>query len=369
MSDLLYDVWFSSILINRPDIYNSLIEKYSTSENAFNCFTDEDLLNISNKLKANIKRRDLKLAEKIVLRCEKEGIAIINQNNDLYPELLKYTDMQPAVLYAKGDLSRLSLPKVTVIGSRKHDQEGTSNAKWFAKALKDAGLQVVAGFAEGIEANVNKTVLSTIAILPCGINITYPAMHYRLKNLILENGGLIITEYPFGIRAYKENFIFRNRLLAGISDATVFIQCGARSGTSHTFNWAALYGRDAYVIPGSINSAFYKSSNRYIKEGGILVTSPEDVVIDYISRYPELAENNIDFSFQQEMSLEVDNKTLEKFDGDEKVILKALSGKILHIDEIVKATNISITNVSVCLVNLEILDVIEKCEGNRYKIK
>ncbi|MBQ2897542.1 MAG: DNA-processing protein DprA [Clostridia bacterium] len=369
MSDKLYDVWFSAMLINRPDIFNKLIEKYKTSENAFNSFTDEDLLNLPDKQKVNMLRKDLKQAEKIILRCEKEEIAIINQNDDFYPNLLKYTDMPPIVLYAKGDFKKLKLPKVTVIGSRKHNQEGISNARWFSEALSDAGLQIVAGFAEGIEANINKTVLSTVVILPCGINITYPAVHFRLKNSILQSGGLFITEYPFGIRAYKENFIFRNRLLAGISDATVFVQCGAKSGTSHTFNWTALYGRDAYVIPGSINSEFYKGSNRYIKEGGILVTCPEDILIDYFSKYPELLNENLDFNNRQVNLPEVDEKVLESFECEEKVILKALSGKILHIDEIIKETNISVTNVSVCLVNLELLDVIEKCEGNRYKIK
>ena len=369
MNDVLYDVWFSVVLFNRQDIFNCLIEKYGNAKQAFERFTDEDLLNLSDKQKDNMKRRELKQAEKIVLRCEKENVEIITQNSGMYPKLLKYTDMPPAVLYAKGNLDLLKAPKVTVIGSREHDKEGTENAIWFSRELMGAGIQVVAGFAEGIEANVNKTALSSIVILPCGINYTYPAKHFRLRNSIMQNGGLFLTEYPFGTNAYKENFLFRNRLLAGISDATVFIQCGAKSGTSHTFNWDALYGRDAFVIPGSIYNKYYQNSNRYIKEGGILVTSPSEVIAYFYAKYPYLVKKEMPSFPNEEQIFTIDNSLLENFSEDEKKIVKALSQKTLHIDDIVKEVNISIADLSVYLVNLELFGIVEKCEGNRYKIK
>jgi len=277
--------------------------------------------------------------------------------------------MPPAVLYAKGNIEKLKMPKVTVIGSRQCDKEGVHNARRFSKTFSDVGLCVVAGFAPGIEAYVHKEVLSTIVILPCGINVTYPSVHFRLKNSILENEGLLISEYPFGVRAFKENFKFRNRLLAGISDAVVFVQCGMKSGTAHTFNWAALYGRDAYVIPGSINSIFYKGSNSYIREGGILITCPEDVLINYFSRYPQLIDNDKECEAELTIAPEIDFESLDIVDDNEKTILKALSGKIMHIDELIKETNISVRAASVCLTNLELFNMIEKCEGNRYRIK
>jgi len=368
LNEVLYDVWFSALFINRQDVYNKLLIKYGDSESAFNSLNEADLETFSNADRKKILTKDLGIAEGIIKQCEKSKIAIVNQTNSLYPKLLKYIDSAPAVLYAKGNVNKLQDVKITVIGSRQCDKDGVTNAKRFSKNFNDVGITVVAGFAPGIEAVVHKSVLSTIAIMPCGINITYPAMHFRLKNQILDNGGLIVTEYPFGVNAYKENFKYRNRLLAAFSDATVFIQCGMKSGTAHTFNWTATYGRDAYVIPGSINNIFYQGSNGYIKEGGIPITCPEDVLVDYFNRYPELLykdETVVENHTTDKPEPEISDSVSES----ERLILSALSGQIMHIDQIVNKTKLSVGEISVCLINLELMDIIEKCEGNRYKIK
>ena len=356
------------MLINRQDVYNYLVNKYGNSKTAFESFTANDLENFFESAKKKLLLKDINIAKKIIMQCEKNKVSIVNQSSEYYPKLLKYIDSAPAVLYVKGNTEILKSIKITVIGSRQCDKEGVYNAKRFSKTFNDVGLTVVAGFAPGIEAVVHKTVLSSIVIMPCGINITYPSTHYRLKNMILDNGGLLVTEYPFGTKAYKENFKFRNRLLAAFSDATVFIQCGPKSGTAHTFNWTAVYGRDAYVIPGSINSVFYQGSNGYIKEGGTLITCPEDVLVDCISRYPELIytdKNNVDEKCETESN--IDN--YDNLDENEKKILIALSKSTLHIDKLITETELSFGDVSVSLINLELLDIIEKCEGNIYKIK
>lgn len=368
MSNIVYDVWFSAMFINRQDIYNELLNKYGDSYNAFDKLEIGDLINFSASEQKKILSKDLSIAEKIMKRCEKNNIEIVNKSSRYYPELLRYIDTAPAVLYAKGNLDRLLGIKVTVIGSRQCDDEGICNAKRFSKTFNDVGLTIVAGFAPGIEATIHKNILSTIAIMPCGINVTYPATHFRLKNMILDNGGLLVTEYPFDIKAYSENFKYRNRLLAAFSDATVFIQCGLKSGTAHTFNWTSVYGRDAYVIPGSINNVFYQGSNAFIKEGGILVTCPEDVLIDYFSRYPEMVFEDKSKK-NDHQSIDIDIESIEGICESEKLILSALSGNRLHIDQIIKNTNFSAGDVSVGLINLELLDIIEKCEGNIYKIK
>lgn len=369
MSDLLYDVWFSAMLLNRQDVYNKLVLKYGNSRSAFEAFSVDDLDTFSSAEKNKLLKKDIIEAEKIINRCEKSGIAIITQDSEYYPSLLKYIDTAPAVLYAKGNIEKLRSVKITVIGSRLCDKDGTTNANRFAKAFNDVGLTVVAGFAPGIEATIHKAALSTIVIMPCGINITYPAMHFRLKNLILDNGGLFITEYPFDINAQKENFKFRNRLLAAISDATVFVQCGMKSGTAHTFNWTAVYGRDAYVIPGSINNIFCQGSNGYIKEGGILITCPEDVLVDYFNRYPELIYKSENQNLNNANSDKTNMIDVDGLNENEKKIISVLSAKPLHIDQITNETNLSSGDISLCLINLELLDIIEKCEGNIYKIK
>ena len=368
MNNLIYDVWFSALLINRQDVYNRLIIKYGNSQNAFESLCEDDLDTFSCNEQKKLLAKDLHVAEKIIKRCEKDKILIINQTSEYYPVLLKYIDSAPAVIYTKGNIEKLKCIKLTVIGSRQCDKDGITNAKRFSKAFNDVGLTIVAGFAPGIEATVHKTALATIAVMPCGINVTYPSTHFRLKNMILDNGGLIVSEYPFDIKAYKENFKYRNRLLAALSDATVFVQCGLKSGTAHTFSWTAVYGRDAYVIPGSINNIFYQGSNGYIKEGGILITCPEDVLIDYFSRYPELVYKKEEANGSNTAS-ESEQVDLDKFDETEKKIVVALSNKALHIDQLVNETNLSIGDISVSLINLELMDIIEKSEGNIYKLK
>lgn len=356
------------MLINRQDVYNRLVTKYENPQNAFNSFNENDLSTFSSNEQKKLLQKDLRIAEKIIKRCEKDCITIVNKGSEYYPELLKYIDSAPAVLYAKGNIEKLKSIKLTVIGSRMCDKDGIDNAKRFSKAFNNVGLTIVAGFAPGIEATIHKTALSTIVVMPCGINITYPSTHFRLKNMILDNGGLFVTEYPFDVKAYKENFRYRNRLLAAFSDATVFVQCGLKSGTAHTFNWTGVYGRDAYVIPGSINNVFCQGSNGYIKEGGILITCPEDVLVDYFSRYPQLI-YEVTESQDVDQTYETQNQNFDNFDEVEKSILTALSKSALHIDQLIDETKLSMGDLSAGLINLEIISAIEKCEGNIYKIK
>lgn len=347
----VYQIWMALTFMHKTHLYTEAAKNFSCDEEFFE--KGGERISFSDiGIREAFLKKDLSTADTIYQRCIKENIKIIGMDSPDYPEGFKELDDAPVVLYAIGDVSLLKKPLLTTVGSRKCDGEGRKLAAEFTSAAKNFGIQIVCGFADGIEAAVIKTVKSPIIILPNGIDVIYPAKHRWLRGEVIKNGGLILTEYPFGVKAFKYNFKFRNRLLAGISDAVLILQAGDRSGTSITCGCAAQYGKDCYAVPGSIYSRFYTGCNKYIREYGVTaVTKPSHVLDDYAARYPEL-------DFAPESILSRKQPDLSKFDKETASVINAISDGATSADEIAIKTKLSISEVNVILINLEIEDYI-----------
>lgn len=346
----VYQIWMSLTFLHKTHLYTEAAKNFSCDEEFFEKGSEK--ISFSDPAVSDaFKRRELAQADAIYQRCIKENIEIIGMDSVHYPGSLKEIDDPPIVLYASGDISLLKKPLLTIVGSRSCDGEGRKTAASFSGAAKNFGLQVVCGFADGIEAAVIKTVKNPIVILPNGIDIIYPAKHRWLRGEVLRSGGLLLTEYPFGVRAFKYNFKFRNRLLAAISDAVLIPQAGDKSGTSITCGCAAHYGRDCYAVPGSIYSRFYTGCNKYIREyGATAVTSPSHVLEDYAARYPQL-----DFA---EPAQENKKPDLSKFGREEAAVINAIYGGASSADEIALGAALPVNEVNAILINLELEDYI-----------
>jgi DNA processing protein len=197
-----------------------------------------------------------------------------------FPFLLKQAVPNLRKLYYIGDISLLKSRSITFVGTR----DITDYGKWvIGELLGDflckMDIVVVSGLARGVDAYVHDTCLKraikTMAIVPGAISSAIPKGNMKIFEK-LKKEGLILAEYPEGTILSREMFVLRNRLLAAISDITIVIQAGVKSGSLITANIALDYNRDIYVIPGNINSSVSQGCNMLAKQGAGIITGVQD---------------------------------------------------------------------------------------------
>lgn len=209
------------------------------------------------------------------------GNRILTLADPDYPQRLLDTADPPTLLYVKGRVELLNAPALAVVGSRNATPQGGANAEAFATALANAGLTVVSGLALGIDAAAHRGALrgsgSTIAVIGTGIDRVYPAKNQDLARRIAEEGA-IVSEFPLGTPALKENFPRRNRIISGLARGCLVVEAAERSGSLITARLAGEQGRDVFAIPGSIHSPLSKGCHRLIKQGAKLVDDARDIL-------------------------------------------------------------------------------------------
>lgn len=199
-----------------------------------------------------------------------------------YPPLLRRCGSPPLALFVDGDPARLWHPAVAVVGSRAPSAGGRDNATAFSRAMVAAGLCVVSGLAAGVDGAAHQAALSvpdglTVAVLGTGPDLSYPRQHAALRERIAERGAVVSEHLP-GTEARPSHFPSRNRILAGLSLATLVVEAAERSGALITARQASDYGREVFAIPGSIHNPLARGSHRLIREGAGLVESAREIL-------------------------------------------------------------------------------------------
>ena len=209
------------------------------------------------------------------------GNAILTLADAAYPQRLLDTPDPPTVLYAMGHAELLNAPAIAIVGSRNATPQGEANAEAFAAALSDAGLTIVSGLALGIDAAAHRGGLrgqsSTIAVIGTGIDRVYPPRNRALAREIAERGA-IVSEFPLGTPALRENFPRRNRIISGLARGCLVVEAAERSGSLITARQAGEQGRAVFAIPGSIHSSLSKGCHKLIKQGAKLVEEARDIL-------------------------------------------------------------------------------------------
>lgn len=276
-------------------------------------------------------------------------ISIENQN---YPEQLKNTDVPPIVLYYKGDLSLLKTNIVAVVGTRMYDNYGYLITQKFVKELSFSGITILSTLSEGLDTIAHSTAIEhkgkTIAVISGGINKIYPSTNTELAKKIA-NVGLVIGEWTPQTETMNYMFQMRARLVAGFSSAVLVTEAGMKSGVKYIADYAEMYNRTIYAIPGNINS--YKSSytNYLIKNcQSMLVSSPKEI----------LDEMNIVY---------IPIKEKEDVSQEESIIFDILDDvQEAHFDYIVLKSGIPSRKLLSILTGLEIRKKVKKMAGNKY---
>ncbi len=221
----------------------------------------------------------------VITQCVDNGITIVTIFDELYSDSLRAIYDPPPILFCRGNVELLKHTRlVAIVGSRRGDIEGINVALSFGEELARENFVIVSGLALGIDSAAHAGALnskikgSTVAILGNGLPEISPPSNRRLAQRIIDEGGLIVSQFLPFIPGYKQNFLDRNRVISGLSKGVVVIQATERSGSLVTARYGLEQGREVMVVPGSIKNLRYAGSNHLIREGGTLVRSSSDIM-------------------------------------------------------------------------------------------
>lgn len=303
-----------------------------------------------------IEYRNIFDSKKYFDQLNKLKIKFLTKANPDYPQNLGGLDGAPVVLYAKGNTKILNDRSVAIVGTRKMTSYGNEVTRIFCEGLVRTGICIVSGLARGVDTAAHKNALSndgtTIAVLGNGLDSIYPPENNALAIEIIKKGGCIISEYPLGYPAFPANFVNRNRIISGMSDAVLVIEGAQQSGTLVTASHAAEQGKVVFAVPGQITSPMSQAPLYLIKNGAKIATSPKDVL-------EELGWQDI-----------IEKKIIEKLspDGPEEVkILKTLEAENLHVDEIARISTLESGEVSARLTIMEMKGMVKNLGGGVYR--
>jgi DNA processing protein len=302
------------------------------------------------------KRKSIDPAE-LWQQLKKENIEIITIKDESYPELLKQIPAPPYLLYAKGNLDCLKMPMLSMVGSRKFTHYGQQMTASFARQLAQAGFCIVSGLALGIDAIAHRGALDgdgkTIAVLGSSLdepNI-YPRNNFDLAQEIINNNGLLLSEFPVPTHANVNTFPIRNRIVAGLSYGTLVTEAAEASGSLITANFAIEFNREVFAMPGNISSPQSTGTNNLIKRGAKMATSISDILEE--------------IKFQVEAQPAPRASAIELTE-DEAKIMHVLSPEPTHIDRILKLTKLETSTLAGILIILELKGAIKNIGGQNY---
>ena len=290
-SENLYWLWLSECLGVGSRHMLPLIEKFESPFEIYRLPEDEIALSgcVPDDVAHRLADKKLDRAYEIMDYCVVNNIGILSFFNDFYPSSLRSLQDPPAVLYYKGSLPELDQKLcVAVVGTRKMSEYGKRTAYKIAYELGSAGVVVVSGMALGIDSVAACGAISaggkTIAVLGCGIDVVYPRQHAKLQRII-ENNGVVLTEFAPGTQPSGINFPIRNRIISGLAQGTLVVEADDKSGAIITAKKALIQGRDVFAVPGNIDESNSQGTNMLITDGANIVLSARDIIDNYELNY------------------------------------------------------------------------------------
>jgi DNA processing protein len=280
-----------------------------------------------------------------------------------YPTLLAESEGAPPILMAKGEGSVAALPAVAIVGARNASAAAVKLARDFGAALAEAGFAVVSGLARGIDGAAHRGALrvgATIGVIASGIDIAYPAEHRELQHEVATT-GLLLAEQPPGTEPLARHFPARNRIIAGLAAGTLVVEAAPKSGSLITARLAGEMGREVMAVPGSPLDSRSHGCNQLIRDGAVLVQSPEDV-IELLSGFDSAVRSRLRDSGH---AFAADSFEL----GDEPAdIAGLLTLAPVAVDELIRQSGESPAAVQLALLELELAGRLVRHAGGRVSL-
>lgn len=365
MKDSIYRIALSMLPGIGPRIARSLVSYVGSVEGIFKekTTTLEKIPGMGKTRLAKINFQNvLNTAETELAHIQSNGINCLFYLDKEYPSRLKECDDAPVILYFKGENCFEAEKIVSIVGTRNSTEYGDSNTKSLVAGLAEAfpDLVIVSGFAYGIDISAHKAALEnglkTIAVFGTGLRITYPTLHKKyLKGVI--NNGCTCSEFHSGKKADPGNFVSRNRIIAGLADATVVMESGVKGGALLTADMANSYHRDVFAYPGRINDNYSKGCNNLIKNNqAILIESAKDLVL---SMRWDTTKNK----------KPVQPQLFQDISPEESMLIEYLNNETgTTIDELAKAMAYPVPKISAHLLNLEFKGFVKALPGKSFRL-
>jgi DNA processing protein len=297
-------------------------------------------------------------ADQYWLSCDHHHL--VSLSDPEYPALLRELCDPPLALFAIGNIGLLGQPQVAMVGSRKPTPVGEKVARTISGELANLGIVVTSGMALGIDGAAHRGALNvggpSIAVLGNGLDTIYPARHKALFDK-LSTDGLIVSEYPLGVRPDRYTFPQRNRIVSGLSYGVVIVEAAERSGTLITARLAIEQNRDVMVVPGSALSAQYKGSHYLLQQGAALVSSSSDVLNCLSAPLSRIIEAKTTGPFSEP----ADQPSVLQ-----QRLLEHISTESTSVDDIILSSQLTSAEVSSMLLELELIGAVAISNDGGY---
>jgi DNA processing protein len=297
-----------------------------------------------------------------------------------YPRLLWEIPSPPPLLYYKGTVNALEnegkIFAIAIVGTRYPTEHGQRWTKRLAQVLSQRGFTIVSGMAAGIDGIAHQSALQaggrTLAVLGTGIDQIYPPNHRTLYDNIQQQ-GLILSEYPAGTLPNRVNFPARNRIIAGLTRATLVLEAPEKSGSLITARYANEFGRDVYTLPNSPDVSQAKGCLRLLTQGATIILDGDEL-LEQLGAIPQLDPAKSDYS-QQLSLLDAISPSITPslaplppdLSPEWTAILQVISFDPTPFDTIVQATGLSTGEISSILLQLELQGLVAQLPGMRYQ--
>ena len=386
MASLKYWLWLASLKGLGGQTRLALLRHFGDPESVYYADPGEIRLveHITKEQSAALENKSMKTAEKILADCQSLDVRVLTIHDGEYPGRLKNIYDPPIVLYCRGRLPVFDEEAVVaVVGTRGCTPYGVACARKLGHGLARGGAVVVSGLAAGIDAEATQAALMaggfTVGVLGNGVDVPYPYACRRLYE-DLAMAGVLISEYPPGTRPLGGHFPARNRIISGLSVATVVVEAPEKSGALITAELALDQGRDLFAVPGPIDAPNSIGCNRLIRDGAGVASDAWDILREYEGRFPgKLTPEGTHETPPERFaappvpaakpvppaySLKKDGQGLT---DDQIALLRLLPAEEgTHIDDLVEESGIPTRRVLSALTMLEIDELVAQQSGKRY---
>ena len=392
MSQIRYWIWLTTI----PDLsvraQLRLLDAFDSPKEVF--LADQEALDqvegLTQRERQQLKRRDLRRADRVLEDCRQERIHILTMQDAAYPERLRQIADPPLVLYVRGNLPFLDeLPTIAIVGTRKASAYGIKVATRLGQEITSYGGCVVTGMALGVDGAAARGALLAgkpcVGVLGTAIDVNYPAANSLLIDDVA-SAGAVISEFPPLYPTKPENFPRRNRIISGLSCGACIVEAPVRSGALITANLALEQGRDVFAVPGNIDSPNSTGTNALIRDGAKAITGAQDILSEYEGLYPGRIQYDTELYSPPKRTekapvsakTEIDKpqtipysdleSRLTEYTEDHRALLRCISRGESHVDEMAASTGFSAAKVLACMTVLTIRGAVKPLPGKRYSL-
>jgi len=306
---------------------------------------------------------DFSKGEEEIKFIEKYKIKPLFITDKSYPQRLLNCYDSPTLIFYKGDADLNASKIIAIVGTRNHSDYGKQQTENLVKKLSSQNILVVSGMAFGIDAIAHKAALknglATVGVLAHGLDQIYPPDHSNLAKDMLKHSGGLLTEFRSNTKPDKHNFPTRNRIVAGMSDATILIETKERGGSMITAELANGYNKDVFALPGRVTDNKSAGCNFLIRNNKAMLLTDAEELIEVMGWEEKSQKTNS--KSQRELFIELTK--------DERIIVDILKEKdLIHIDELNLKSGLNSSSMAAAILNLELQGVVSTLPGKLYKL-